>query len=172
MSLLLTACGRRAATHKEIHTPVSLLDADGTQKLVALIENYYKLKDALVADDVAMADEHTMHLVTAANNLTTGDSMVSVTLQARKDTLINACKAMLEAKNENIEVKRIYFRQVSDAVYAISAAAKLSNAGVYRQYCPMAFNDEGAYWLSNSREIQNPYFGRKMEECGEVTDSL
>jgi Cu(I)/Ag(I) efflux system membrane fusion protein len=79
---------------------------------------------------------------------------------------------MLEAKNENIEVKRIYFRQVSDAVYAISAAAKLSNAGVYRQYCPMAFNDEGAYWLSNSRDIQNPYFGRKMKECGEVTDSL
>jgi Cu(I)/Ag(I) efflux system membrane fusion protein len=36
----------------------------------------------------------------------------------------------------------------------------------------MAFNNKGAYWLSNEREIKNPYFGSEMLECGSVEDSL
>jgi hypothetical protein len=51
---------------------------------------------------------------------------------------------------------------------------------VYQQVCPMAFNDnETAYWLSNQREIMNPYLGKKhpkyasgMLHCGELSDSL
>jgi Cu(I)/Ag(I) efflux system membrane fusion protein len=57
-------------------------------------------------------------------------------------------------------------------MYMLVKEAKLANAGVYHQYCPMAFNDKGAYWLSNEAEIKNPYFGKKMLECGEVKDSL
>jgi membrane fusion protein, copper/silver efflux system len=41
---------------------------------------------------------------------------------------------------------------------------------VYRQFCPMAFDDKGAFWLSESDEILNPYFGDMMLNCGEVTD--
>jgi hypothetical protein len=44
----------------------------------------------------------------------------------------------------------------------------------------MAFNDnETAFWLSNSREVVNPYLGKKhpkyasgMLHCGEVKDSI
>jgi Cu(I)/Ag(I) efflux system membrane fusion protein len=36
----------------------------------------------------------------------------------------------------------------------------------------MAFNDAGAYWLSKTSDIKNPYFGKKMLICGEVKDSL
>ena len=54
----------------------------------------------------------------------------------------------------------------------LAQIAELKNAGVYRQFCPMAFNDQGAYWLSPETEIRNPYFGKKMLACGEVRDSL
>ena len=30
----------------------------------------------------------------------------------------------------------------------------------------MAFNNEGAYWLSDAEQIRNPYFGDKMLTCG------
>ena len=43
---------------------------------------------------------------------------------------------------------------------------------VYYQYCPMAFNNKGAYWLSNQSVIRNPYFGNEMLECGKVEDSV
>ena len=45
-------------------------------------------------------------------------------------------------------------------------------SGVYIQYCPMAFNDKGADWLSYDSYIRNPYFGDLMLKCGLVTDSI
>ena len=41
-----------------------------------------------------------------------------------------------------------------------------SNRTLYHDLCPMAFDDQGAYWLSESKEIRNPYFGDKMLKCG------
>jgi len=36
----------------------------------------------------------------------------------------------------------------------------------------MAFDKKGAYWISENREIQNPYFGDKMPKCGEIKEEL
>jgi membrane fusion protein, copper/silver efflux system len=42
------------------------------------------------------------------------------------------------------------------------------NQRVYKMYCPMAFDDEGAYWLSDRDQILNPYFGDAMLSCGVI----
>ena len=39
---------------------------------------------------------------------------------------------------------------------------------VFKQFCPMADNNKGAYWLSLENEIRNPYFGAAMHKCGSV----
>jgi Cu(I)/Ag(I) efflux system membrane fusion protein len=49
---------------------------------------------------------------------------------------------------------------------------RYNGSKVYQQYCPMAFNNAGAAWLSNSTEIVNPYFGEKMLHCGDLRDSV
>ncbi|NJN26228.1 MAG: DUF3347 domain-containing protein [Cyclobacteriaceae bacterium] len=36
----------------------------------------------------------------------------------------------------------------------------------------MAFNDEGAFWLSKEEEIYNPYFGDKMLKCGRMEEKI
>lgn len=46
--------------------------------------------------------------------------------------------------------------------------AKKSKTPVYIQYCPMAFHNQGAHWLSLDSVIRNPYFGDKMLTCGEI----
>jgi len=43
---------------------------------------------------------------------------------------------------------------------------------VYKQYCPMAFDGKGAFWLSSSEEIRNPYYGDKMLKCGRVEETI
>ncbi len=43
---------------------------------------------------------------------------------------------------------------------------------VYKLYCPMAFNNTGAYWLSSDKQVQNPYFGDKMMRCGRVDSAI
>ena len=36
----------------------------------------------------------------------------------------------------------------------------------------MAFDNKGAYWLSNTQDIYNPYFGEEMRYCGEIKGQL
>jgi hypothetical protein len=36
----------------------------------------------------------------------------------------------------------------------------------------MAQDGKGAMWLSESKEIKNPYFGDKMMECGSVEEEI
>ncbi len=81
-----------------------------------------------------------------------------------------------EAKNlvgvKGLEEKRKSFQMISEQMYDLIRTVQYDRVVVYHQYCPMAFNDLGAYWLSNESEIRNPYFGSKMLMCGEVKDSL
>ncbi|MFO7890045.1 MAG: efflux RND transporter periplasmic adaptor subunit [bacterium] len=42
----------------------------------------------------------------------------------------------------------------------------------YEIFCPMAFDNKGAYWLQSSEQINNPYFGAKMLSCGEIKSEL
>lgn len=155
--------------------PQSRLDDAGTQKLVTLIGSYYELKDAMVAADPAKADASATKLIASANDLEghiKTDSINRNAILPYMDTLKDGSNAILSVTDPTCEKKRIPFEKISDAMYGLLKTVDMKNAGVYREYCPMAFNDKGAYWLSAEAEIKNPYFGKKMLECGEVTDSL
>lgn len=152
----------------------SKLGEAGTQALTATLAAYYQLKDAMVATDQAKAKEAAGNLAVKADSMkaiasrTPGNDSVV----AYMDTVILNSKAITTLSDPECEKQRIAFEPVSNAMYRTVKIAELKNANVYHQYCPMAFNDKGAYWLSNVADIKNPYFGKKMLECGEVTDSL
>jgi len=57
-------------------------------------------------------------------------------------------------------------------MYTLIQTVRYKGQKLYWDYCPMAFDNNGAYWLSFEREIKNPYFGSKMLNCGSVEDSL
>jgi len=44
----------------------------------------------------------------------------------------------------------------------------LNNKPLYLEYCSMANDNFGAYWLSFDKEIKNPYYGEQMLACGEI----
>lgn len=75
------------------------------------------------------------------------------------------------AQTPDVEEQRKHFEILSDnLIQAIEYFGVVENT-FYRQYCPMAFGDQGAYWLSSEKEIRNPYFGNKMLTCGEVKET-
>lgn len=49
---------------------------------------------------------------------------------------------------------------------------EITSGQIYMQYCPMAFNDKGAYWFASDKEIMNPYFGDEMLHCGSVKETF
>jgi hypothetical protein len=46
------------------------------------------------------------------------------------------------------------------------------NQTLYKQFCPMYDNGNGGYWLSLSKDIENPLFGSKMLKCGSVKETI
>ena len=43
---------------------------------------------------------------------------------------------------------------------------------VYKIFCPMFNDNKGTFWLSDSREVKNPYYGKEMLSCGEVQEEI
>jgi hypothetical protein len=43
---------------------------------------------------------------------------------------------------------------------------------LYKDFCPMANDNKGAFWISEIKEIKNPYLGKKMSTCGEVKEEI
>jgi Cu(I)/Ag(I) efflux system membrane fusion protein len=72
----------------------------------------------------------------------------------------------------SISNQREAFANFNTTFYQSIKQFGLSDVITYYQYCPMAVDDNGAYWLSEIREISNPYFGEEMLRCGETRETL
>ncbi len=154
--------------------PKTDLNKPQTNELLHLLTAYYSLKDAFVATDGTKADEAASRVLSAAEgfNNEVGGVPQATEIQPQVKKIMSGCDSIISLKGGDVEAKRKYFSGISDATFKVLKVANLKNGGVYQQYCPMAFDNKGAYWLSAEEEIKNPYFGNKMLECGEVRDSL
>lgn len=120
---------------------------------VNLVENYLALKDALVATDGAKAQKAANNFLKVNNN----------------DALTADLKAI--AGSTDVATQRIAFEGLSANMYSIVKAGG-SETVLYKQYCPMAFNNKGAYWLAAEEQVNNPYFGDRMLHCGSVQETI
>lgn len=84
----------------------------------------------------------------------------------------NASIAKKIVDNEkNIDLQRAAFSTLTTNLTKIFTE-QIKGGKLYKQYCPMAFDGEGAFWFSEDEEILNPYFGNKMLQCGEVKEII
>ena len=152
----------------------SKLNDSGTHLLMAVVEKYYGLKNALVATTADNANSAAVELAAITDSLKNyvQKDNAATALSPYIDTIITQSKIASSMKDETCERQRLAFGPLSSAMFGLLKAADLKNAHVYQEYCPMAFNEKGAHWLSDDSDIKNPYFGKKMLECGEVTDVL
>lgn len=152
--------------------PQSKLNDDGTQMLISLTNHYFRLKNALVADKPGLADTAAIEMVPITDSLISFTQKNDPNLEAYVDTVKMRDIRIIGTLGKGNDEKRIHFSAMSDALYALVKNAGLKNAGIYYDHCPMAFNEKGANWLSQTADIENPYLDKKMEDCGEITDSL
>ncbi len=173
--------GNEGVIEKESQAIRGQTDPATTSSVTNLLEAYYRMKDALIEYDTASANSAALLLHAAADSVKASgvsDSALALTLKDFAANISSESLAMV-AKKDLVEKKRS-FSTITENLYPMLQAAQYSGARVYHQMCPMAFNDhETAFWLSNKREIENPYLGKKhpkyasgMLHCGEVKDSL
>jgi Cu(I)/Ag(I) efflux system membrane fusion protein len=137
-------------------------------QLKAVFNEYIKLKDAFVKDD-------SNNGMVASKGLLNNLHMVDMKLLTDKvghaqwmllEKEIKAAATSI-SKTSNIKGQRNHFKQLSSSI-ATALEVFGINEKVYHQFCPMADNNNGAYWLSTEEKVINPYFGEAMLTCGEV----
>jgi hypothetical protein len=74
--------------------------------------------------------------------------------------------------SSEIAAQRVSFSNVSNELYKAIKAFGLDGQTAYYEFCPMAFDNKGAYWLAKEEKIRNPYFGDEMLTCGSVQEEI
>jgi len=150
------------------YTPDSVF----SKQLNGVYVAYLGLKDALVASDVEASRM-------AAAGMGKALSVVNpdlLTGAARNDwnsffpEIGRSLRTISSAAT--LEAGRAEFSNLSEGLWKVISAFGSAGAPVYRDYCPMALNNKGAYWLSSTEEIRNPYFGESMLDCGSVRQKM
>lgn len=159
------------STSSKIPDYVDQTDEKFKFQLNGLLSTYYNLKDAFVNDKADLATSEARNLLISLGkvnmSLLKGDAhkywmMQQEKIQAKSKKLVNTNK---------IEDQRILFNDISNALKnSLKAFGTVSLS--YEQFCPMANDKKGAYWLSPYKAIRNPYFGSSMMKCGETKDSI
>ena len=138
------------------------------EQLKAVFNEYINLKDALVKEDSKS---------TSANATTLLNKLSKVDMKLLSDNKAHNHWMSLEgeikssatsiSETSNIKSQRDHFKHLSS--HLINTVQLFGvNKKVYVEFCPMADNNNGAYWLSKEEKVINPYFGEAMLTCGEV----
>jgi hypothetical protein len=127
-------------------------------KLGVVYEHYIHLKDALVASKKDDAKKSASELHKTLKDVSASASALEATSRI--------------ATSDDLNEQRKAFSTLSNEMTSLVKGGKLSTGMLYLEYCPMANENTGAYWLSNEKQIKNPYFGNMMLTCGSVKEMI
>lgn len=158
--LYLSACSGSQETESNTNTTTAeqpSSEVGGVKKVGGVVDGYLKLKDALVASNAEEAKEYAIAMMEVVDAVAMPDIQQSI-----KEI----------AATTDLEEQRKSFESFSVNLYRSLKASEKVEQTLYKQYCPMAFDDQGAFWLSAQEDIRNPYFGDRMLKCGTVEEEI
>ncbi len=156
---------------KKDKNPIKKTSISKTAKksLEPVYDAYFELKNALTKDDLLAAKK-------ASEKMTLSLSKINMSLfggESHKLYMKYSSNLKEELQHlphvEKIEAARQKFQAISETMVAMSQSFEPLENIIYVQFCPMADNNKGANWISKDKEIKNPYFGKSMLTCGEVS---
>ena len=71
----------------------------------------------------------------------------------------------------NIAHQREHFEMLSKDMYDLVKAFAAGQV-LYKDFCPMYNKGKGAFWISETKKIQNPYLGKAMPTCGSIKEEI
>lgn len=141
---------------------------DFQNQLKVVFNDYIKLKDALVKDN-------SNNVMPASKKLLGNLSKVDMKLLSDNKAHNHWMSLEKEIKasaisisnTKDIKEQRNHFKHLSSHLINTLQLYGI-NEKIFVEFCPMADNNKGAYWLSKEEKVINPYFGNAMLTCGEV----
>ena len=135
-----------------------------------IVDSYLQMKNALVQDNKNDAANAGKMMISAFSNF----DMMSLTeeqheeymeiVESAKEQAEHIVKSPIDHQREHFEILSI---DVNDLITLIGTDKQL-----YQDFCPMYNDGKGAIWLSETKEIKNPFLGSKMLSCGEIQKEI
>ena len=148
------------------------IDSKFKEQLTTVYEVYLPMKNAFVESDPHKVAQIAEKVSSALNEV----DMELLKGQTHMDWM-NQLKKLKEnlgkmEQSHDIKIQREAFAAFNLAFYRVVKDFGLEGITAYYQYCPMAIGMKGAYWFSEIKEINNPYFGDAMLHCGETRETF
>lgn len=156
---------------KEVKAAFTDVDPKISADIKQLVDQYLQVKNALAADNAADAAKAASDMSAQLGKI--DKSLLTANQKTAYDPVEGKLKesASQIAGKTDLAEQRNHFVTLSEGVYEL-----VKNFGggrpLYHDHCPMAKNNEGALWISEMKEIKNPYFGANMLNCGTVEEVI
>lgn len=133
-----------------------------------VLQAYLDMKNALAADQSKEAATSGEKLLSALNTFPV--SSLTSAQQSEVNEIVSDAKEHAEHIGENagnIKHQREHFQELSNDMYDLLKQVGTSQT-VYKDSCPMV----KAIWISEKKQIANPYYGKDMSTCGKVQETI
>jgi len=133
-----------------------------------VLKSYLGIKNALATDNSKAANDEAKKFTVALKAVATSQ------MDAKQKEVWTKYAEKLRFDGEHIgestEIahQREHFGDLSANMYTVLKAFQANDVVLYKQYCPMAKKS----WISESSAIKNPYYGKKMIECGVTKETM
>lgn len=138
-----------------------------------IVANYLQLKNALTKDngkDAAVAGNAIVAVLSKIDKTTLPADQQKVYADLQDDIKENA--EHIGDNANKIDHQREHFEMLSKDMADLIKTFGNGGQTLYKDFCPMASNGKGAIWISELKEIKNPYLGKKMPTCGSVKETI
>ena len=156
----------------EVTPTLNDVDPKVAASLKTVVDHYLHVKNALVnnsGDEAASGGKAMADAITKVDK-----SLFTADQKKVYDDIEEDLKEHAEhigKSSGDIKHQREHFVMMSEDVYDLVKAFGGGQA-LYHDHCPMANDGKGAMWLSETRQVKNPYFGGKMNECVNVQEVI
>ncbi|MFA6058708.1 MAG: DUF3347 domain-containing protein [Taibaiella sp.] len=179
-ALLLSACNSetkpdgKAVTDSTAATLEGSIDTKATESGTGkIVVAYLQMKNALAKDDdkqTAEAGKVLVQTISMVNTQSLSPDQSKVFADVSDD--VKEHGEHISDNAGNIKHQREHFEMLSKDIYDLVKAGGSTGQKLYLTHCPMYNNNKGANWLSETKEISNPYLGKAMPDCGTIKEEL
>ncbi len=131
-----------------------------------IVTDYLKVKNALTKDDsgkAAVLAKSMKANLDKAKSSSTDKKAAAEYAKLVKEMRENT--SYVVGSSGGLKEQREYFAKLSKNMFDFIKAYGTTQV-LYQDYCPMYENGKSGYWISETKDVVNPYFGAEMLNCG------
>jgi hypothetical protein len=162
----------KSQTEKVVQSATFIGESKNTLPITAIINAYLQMKNAFIDDNTTKAASTGKTLESVFKNF--DKSVLSKVQKKTFEDIVDDASEHADhiGKNGgNIKHQREHFALLSKDIYELIKKIGAEQV-LYEDFDPMINNGNGAYWISETKEIKNPYLGKAMLNNGTVKEII